>query len=87
MFKQLNGALMAYDVNNRNSFEDTQKWIKIIEDNAPKDTAIILVANKYDQPITVSERDGKSLADFYKINLILACAKMGDNVEALLKKW
>lgn len=60
--------------------------MKIIEDNAPKDTATILIGNKTDQPAAVSEAEGRSLADYYKIPFVMTSAKSGINVESAFEE-
>lgn len=55
--------------------------MKLIEDNAPSNTAVILIANKIDEPYIVPESEGRALADSYRIPFIMTSAKTGQNVE------
>jgi len=58
------GALLVYDVTDRNSFNHVPMWLKEVEENAEKDCLIMLVGNKMDlnDQRTVFVRDGRSFA-------------------------
>lgn len=58
------GALLVYDVTDRNSFNHVPMWLKEVEENAEKDCLIMLVGNKMDlqEQRTVFVRDGRSFA-------------------------
>jgi Ras-related protein Rab-11A len=58
------GALLVYDVTDRNSFNHVPMWLKEVEENAEKDCLIMLVGNKTDltEQRTVFVRDGRSFA-------------------------
>lgn len=58
------GALLVYDVTDRNSFNHVPMWLKEVEENAEKDCLIMLVGNKTDlnDQRTVFVRDGRSFA-------------------------
>jgi small GTP-binding protein len=58
------GALLVYDVTDRNSFNHVPMWLKEVEENAEKDCLIMLVGNKMDlnDERTVFVRDGRSFA-------------------------
>jgi small GTP-binding protein len=81
LFHRLNGALLVYDVTQRKTFNSVSSWMKLIEENAPPNTAVILVANKVDKEIDVSEAEGRALADKFSIPFIMTSAKTGQNVE------
>ncbi|CAG9319491.1 unnamed protein product [Blepharisma stoltei] len=81
LFHRLNGALLVYDVTQRDTFAAVQSWMKLIEDNAPENTAIILVANKIDEQFIVAESEGRALAESYRIPFIMTSAKTGENIE------
>ena len=52
IFKQyyidIYGALIVFDLTNKQSFENTNKWIKNLDENSPKDIVICYVGNKSD---------------------------------------
>jgi len=58
------GALLVYDVTDRNSFNHVPMWLKEVEENAEKDCLIMLVGNKTDlnDQRTVFVRDGRAFA-------------------------
>ena len=62
LFHRLNGALLVYDVTRPETFNSVQNWMKIIKESAPANTAVILVANKIDNPPVVTEEEGIALA-------------------------
>ena len=42
------GALIIFDLSNKNSFEYVPKWIEDLKDNGPKDISILILGNKSD---------------------------------------
>ena len=83
LFNRLNGILLVYDVCNRESFDSVSAWMKLIEERAPANTAVILVGNKIDKENQqIKEKEGRDLADHYSIPFMLTSAKQGQNVEA-----
>lgn len=81
IFNRLNGALLVYDVTNRKTFNSVSAWMKLIKENAPENTSVILVANKVDKPMVVSEEEGLALAQTFGIPFIKTSAIEGINVE------
>ena len=55
--------------------------MKLIEENAPRNTSVILVANKIDKPLVVSEEEGRALATTFGIPFIMTSAMEEINVE------
>ena len=58
------GALLVYDLTDRNSFNHVPMWLKEVEENAEKDCLIMLVGNKMDltEQRTVFVKEGRSFA-------------------------
>ncbi len=58
------GALLVYDITDRESFNHVPMWLKEVEENAEKDCLIMLVGNKMDlsEERAVFVRDGRSFA-------------------------
>jgi small GTP-binding protein len=58
------GALLCYDITNRESFDHVPTWLKEVEENADKECLIMLVGNKMDleDQRQVLVRDGRSYA-------------------------
>ena len=42
------GALVLYDITKRKTFENLDKWIKELKENADPDVIVMLVGNKVD---------------------------------------
>ena len=80
-YKQANGSIIVYDINNRYSFEELKYWIEEIKNNSPKNTRILLIGNKWDlSDRKVTEEEGKVIADEFKINFIETSAKTRFNI-------
>lgn len=81
-YKGAHGIIMAYSINDRNSFLNIDNWMKQIKDNASETVAIILVATKCDMPDrSVQFVEGKKMADYYGVPYIETSAKNDTNVE------
>ena len=64
-FKRTDGMIIAYGVEDRESFERVGFWVQQIKDNASAETTVILVANKVDlvDERVVSTDEGIALAE------------------------
>lgn len=82
--KNANIAIVVYDVSNRQSFINTQKWITMVRDAKGNNFPIIVIANKIDKQ---SERviDTDTYTSFENIFLIETSAKVGTNCNDALK--
>ena len=79
-YNDSNGAIVIYDLTNKDTFLKMNKWIKELKDNAPKDIIISVVGNKSD---LVNEKVdlGEELTPFKKDYLYCeVSAKHGTNV-------
>eukprot|EP01120_Amphizonella_sp_Union-15-10_P013235 TRINITY_DN6121_c0_g1_i1.p1 TRINITY_DN6121_c0_g1~~TRINITY_DN6121_c0_g1_i1.p1 ORF type:complete len:230 (-),score=36.14 TRINITY_DN6121_c0_g1_i1:52-741(-) len=82
-------AVIVYDISNRNSFENTKKWIQEVRTERGEDVIITLVANKTDlgnDLRKVSTEEGELLSNELKILFIETSAKIGHNIKALFNK-
>jgi small GTP-binding protein len=77
------GALMLYDVSNRDSLNDLYDWINVISSvpNSPKTR--ILIEAKNDLKRKVKEEEAKEIFEKYNFQgeIISTSAKTGENVE------
>ena len=48
-YKRAVGALLVYDITNRESFEQLDTWIENLTSRAERDIQIILIGNKVDK--------------------------------------
>ena len=50
-FKGSAGALLVYDITEKDSFEKIDKWIKDLNEEGGEHMSIVLVGNKNDLPL------------------------------------
>ncbi|MHA1292302.1 MAG: GTP-binding protein [Promethearchaeota archaeon] len=79
------GALMLYDITNKDSLEDLQDWFNVINSvpNPPKTKMIIEAKIDLENQREVKTEEAKELFDKYKLqgDIIGTSAKTGENVE------
>ena len=82
IYRGTHGIVITYDITDKNSFIDLRKWFDEILRNAPFDTRIILIGNKYDlsKERKVTEEEGKKFADEFGMLFFETSAKTGYNV-------
>jgi small GTP-binding protein len=81
-YRGSHGVFIVYDVTDRESFSNIEKWLADINRLAPPEIAKILVGNKSDlaDRRVVSTKDGQDLANKYNIKFFETSAKVGTNV-------
>ena len=47
-YKNMNGAILVYDISARSSFNKLEYWLKELKENCDEATEIILLGNKND---------------------------------------
>ncbi|KAI8067098.1 ras family protein [Gongronella butleri] len=81
-------CVVVYDITNRQSFNNTTKWIDDVRAERANNVILVLVGNKVDlhesRQVTVEE--GEKLATQYSMIYIETSAKAGHNVKALFRK-
>ena len=78
-------AVFVFDITSVSSFEDLEKWYKMVEDIAnPK---LVIVGNKIDLDAErkISTEDGKKFADFHQALYIETSARTPTNIEELFQ--
>jgi Ras-related protein Rab-11A len=85
-YRQANGALLVYDVSDKNSFNKLPFWLEEMKNSAPKNIKIILLGNKKDliQERAVSEEEGKTFAKENSLFFMEVSAK--DNTDSCVQK-
>lgn len=74
-------ALIVYDVTSKQSLVNAERWLKLYNENKVSDGYSILVGNKIDLSYrVVTPQEGKSTADFLKIDYFEISAKTGLHV-------
>lgn len=96
-YKDTQGVLLVYDITDRNSFESIDMWVEDINNCAPADCVVVLVANKSDlnDKRKVTYQEGKKKADQLGFLFNEVSAKTGDNIfllfgnisEAILERF
>ena len=78
----IHGCIIVFDVNEKNTFKEVEKWIKIYSDfNIFKNKNIILVGNKIDKKKReVSIEEAKNFANLNKLCYFETSALTGENV-------
>ena len=63
-FQSSQGFVLAYDINNKESFDKVQFWVQEIKENAEEDIKCILIGTKCDlNKREISEEEGRNLAN------------------------
>ena len=81
------GAIIVYDITNKESFKNIEFWINEIINKCPSDTIILLIGNKTDiKERVVSYDEGNLLAQKYQIEYFETSAKTGNNITLIFEK-
>ncbi|VEU20002.1 DEKNAAC100823 [Brettanomyces naardenensis] len=83
-----NVAIVVYDITNKDSFNDVQKWFDYIREERGSDVLIVLVGNKSDlEDKVITSEEGEALAKKIGCNFFIeTSSKNGYNVKKLFKK-
>ena len=79
-YKDADVAILVYDITNKYSFEELQKyWVQQVKDSSPKDIILAIIANKSDliEKEQVDEADARNYAN--KINALFALTSAKNN--------
>ena len=84
-YRRAIGALVVYDLGKRSSFDNCEKWIQDVKEQADPDITIMLVGNKLDKAEQsgreVTEAEGREFAASQKILFKETSALENTNVE------
>ena len=82
-YKGAKGSLLIYDITNKKSFENVEKWISDLKANADEDISMILLGNKTDleDKRVVTTEEGKNKAEFYNLTFMETSAFNGNNIQ------
>ena len=82
-FHTSQGFVLAYDINNKESFDKVQYWVEEIKANADEKIKCILIGTKCDlDKREVSEEEGKELGKNYGYKFFETSAKENINIDA-----
>ena len=82
-YRNASGAVVAYDIFNKWSFDQVKFWIKEVKAYSNTETNIVIVGTKcdiLDREVKVTEEEGKKLADELGVKYFETSAKTGYNV-------
>ena len=83
-YRGAQGAVIIFDVTNRETFKRAIRWFSELHEFAEKDTKAILVGNKIDLPNRViSNEEATALAQQYNCNFLEVSALLGTNVNEI----
>jgi len=87
-YRGSHGILLTYDITNRTSFENMNRWMKELQAGTPEGIMIIIIGNKCDMSDerTVSEEEGQAFADKHGSLFFETSAKSGINVDKSFDK-
>ena len=83
--KKANGILLVYDITNKDSFENVNKWAQEIRENSEDSIPIVLIGNKLDleEERRINKEQGEEFAKKYcdgGIKFYETSCKTGENV-------
>ncbi len=87
LFQKVQGIILMYDITNRDSFDNLNKWLNLVTQSVSQKT-IILVGNKTDlanEKRIVSEEEAESLAKENNILFFEGSGCTGENVDNIFK--
>lgn len=84
-YKAAHGIIVMYSIVDVKSFENVEKWMTQIQNNAPASVKVVLVGNKSDlsSDRVVETETGQALADKHHITFFETSAFNGENVNAV----
>ena len=82
-YKGSKGAFVVYDISRKTTFENVDKWIDELKENATEDVHIMLVGNKTDleDKREVQTEDVAKKAEQYNVAFCETSALKGNNIE------
>ena len=82
-YKGAKGCLLIYDITNKLSFDNLDKWLSELKNNAEESLSVILVGNKSDLELdrAVTIEEGTKMAEFHKMAFLETSALNGNNIE------
>jgi len=89
-FRNINGAILAYDIGDRKSFESVEYWLNVLDSHVKKDNIVIyLVGNKRDLLLNdrkVDPRVAQTLAENNGMMFTEVSAKTGEGVNEVFRQ-
>ncbi|CAD8073297.1 unnamed protein product [Paramecium sonneborni] len=82
-YRRAIGAVLVYDITNKQSFEAIERWLQEVKENADREIVIMIIGNKSDLKDlrAIRTESGQELAKIYKVGFMEASAQDGSNVD------
>ena len=82
-YKGAQGAFLVYDITNKSSFLNIDKWIRDLKNNGDEKIVLFLIGNKNDlnDDRVIDTNEGKNKAKENKMFFLETSAKNNDNVD------
>ena len=82
-YKGAKGSLLVYDITNRKSFDNLDRWISDLKTNGDSSLSIVLLGNKSDleNQRQISIQEGKDKAALFNVAFMETSALNGNNIE------
>jgi small GTP-binding protein len=80
-YRGAHGILLVYDVTSTESFNQTGRWMRSIQENVTDPVVVAFVGNKCDMDRVVQTAEGEALAKEFGVEYYETSAKTGKNVE------
>ena len=82
LFLKVMGAIIIYDITNKNTFYNLKNWISLIKEECDKNMKILIIGNKsdLDSQREISREDASNYAKMEKVQYIETSSKTGENV-------
>mmetsp|Transcript_41382 Transcript_41382/g.36745 ORF Transcript_41382/g.36745 Transcript_41382/m.36745 type:complete len:118 (-) Transcript_41382:211-564(-) len=82
-YRKSKGAMIFFDLTDRNSFENTVKWLDRVYEHTSDEVVVMLIGNKYDLKLDreVTTQEAEKLAEKYNMIYYETSAKTGHNVK------
>jgi len=84
-YKDTQGAVLVYDVSDRRTFENLERWLKEASEGGASSPQLAVCANKIDGKRCVTEAEGKKWAAKHKALYFETSAKDGDGVKTMFE--
>lgn len=86
-YREARGCILVFDVADKKSFADLDKWIEDLKEYGDEDITITIVGNKADleKERVISFKEGEALAKKLKFDYIEVSAKTGLNINILFE--
>ena len=81
-YKGAKGAFIVYDITNKSTFDNIDKWISDLKLNGDQNICIVILGNKSDlnESRQVSTNDGMKKAEMFKTAFMETSALNGENI-------